>query len=64
MYRVGPLARLNICDFIDTPLAEAERKEFKAMAGDAGAVDNSFYYHYARLIELLFAVEKADDAPA
>jgi NAD-reducing hydrogenase large subunit len=60
MYRVGPLARLNVCDFIDTPLAEEERKIFKALAGDAGAVNNSFYYHYARLIEILFAVEKIE----
>jgi NAD-reducing hydrogenase large subunit len=60
MYRVGPLARLNICDYIDTPLAEAERRVFKATAGDAGAVNNSFYYHYARLIEILFAIEKAE----
>ena len=60
MYRVGPLARLNICDYIDTPLAEKERVAFKAIAGSAGTVNNSFYYHYARLIELLFAVEKAE----
>jgi len=60
MYRVGPLARVNICDYIDTPMAEAERKEFKAIAGDARVVNNSFYYHYARLIELLFAVEKTE----
>jgi len=60
MYRVGPLARLNICDYIDTPLAEKERVAFKAIAGSAGTVNNSFYYHYARLIELLFAVERAD----
>ncbi|HTO94203.1 MAG TPA: Ni/Fe hydrogenase subunit alpha [Bacteroidota bacterium] len=60
MYRVGPLARLNICDYIDTPLAEKERVAFKAIAGTAGTVNNSFYYHYARLIELLFAVEKAE----
>ena len=60
MYRVGPLARVNICDYIDTPLAEEERQAFKAIAGEAGAVNNSFYYHYARLIELLFAVEKAE----
>ena len=60
MYRVGPLARVNICDYIDTPLAEEERKHFKALAGSAEAVNNSFYYHYARLIELLFAVEKAE----
>jgi len=60
LYRVGPLARINICDYIDTPLAEAERKLFKAIAGDAGTVNNSFYFHYARLIELLFAVEKVE----
>jgi NAD-reducing hydrogenase large subunit len=60
MYRVGPLARLNICDYIDTPRAEEERKLFKALAGKAGAVNSSFYYHYARLIELLFAVEKIE----
>ena len=60
MYRVGPLARVNICDFIETPLAEAERRVFKAMSGNVGVVNNSFYYHYARLIELMFTVEKAE----
>ena len=60
MYRVGPLARLNICDRIDTPLAEQERQAFTALAPHGGAVNNSFYFHYARLIELLFAVEKAE----
>lgn len=60
MYRVGPLARVNICDYIETPLAEAERVIFKGLAGSAGVVNNSFYYHYARLIEILFAVEKIE----
>ena len=60
MYRVGPLARVNICDYIDTPLAEAERKIFKAIAGEEETVNNSFYYHYARLIEILFSVEKIE----
>jgi NAD-reducing hydrogenase large subunit len=60
MYRVGPLARVNICDHIDTPLAEEERKAFKALAGDGGMVTNSFYYHHARLIELLFCIEKIE----
>lgn len=59
-YRVGPLARVNICDQISTPLAEAERVQFKEMTGEAGAQNNSFYYHYARLIELLFAVEEME----
>jgi NAD-reducing hydrogenase large subunit len=61
MYRVGPLSRLNVCDFIDTPLAEAERVEFRALGGGVGAVNNSFYYHYARLIEILFALEKIEE---
>lgn len=60
MYRVGPLARLNVCDYIETPLAEAERQQFKALSGEVGVVNNSFYYHYARLVELLFAVEKIE----
>ncbi len=60
MYRVGPLARVNICDYIDTPLAEDERKTFKALAGEGEMVTNSFYYHHARLIELLFCIEKIE----
>lgn len=60
LYRVGPLARVNICDYIPTPLAEAERTMFKALGAEEGVVNNSFYYHYARLIELLFAVEKVE----
>lgn len=60
MYRVGPLARLNVCDYIETPLAEAERKNFNALTGNLDVMNNSFYYHYARLIEILFAVEKIE----
>jgi NAD-reducing hydrogenase large subunit len=60
LYRVGPLARLNVCDHVDTPLAEAERVAFRALGGAAGIVNNSFHYHYARLIEILFAVEKIE----
>ncbi|NUN69512.1 MAG: Ni/Fe hydrogenase subunit alpha [Bacteroidetes bacterium] len=60
IYRVGPLARLNICDHIETPLAEQERRSFKALAPMTEAVNNSFYFHYARLIELLFAVERTE----
>lgn len=60
MYRVGPLARVNICDYIETPLAEAERKIFKSLNGIVNVVNNSFYYHYARCIEMLFAVEKIE----
>jgi hydrogenase maturation protease len=56
-YRVGPLARLNTATFIDTPLAEAERKEFRAVT--AGKPNNiTMAYHWARMIELLHSMEK------
>ena len=56
-YRVGPLARVNACDFIDTPEAEAARKEFMALTG--GKPNNiTMAYHWARMIELLHAAEK------
>jgi NAD-reducing hydrogenase large subunit len=55
IYRVGPLARLNICTIIGTPLADAELEEYRAKAGPT--VNSSFFYHYARLIEILAAVE-------
>ena len=56
-YRVGPLARLNNCDFIDTPIAEAERVRFMAH-GQGGLVHASLAYHWARMIELLHCAEK------
>ncbi|GAB4494006.1 MAG: Ni/Fe hydrogenase subunit alpha [Anaerolineales bacterium] len=57
VYRVGPLGRLNISDKIDTPLANEELKVFKALNGGK-PVENTLYYHYARLIEALFATER------
>jgi NAD-reducing hydrogenase large subunit len=57
VYRVGPLGRLNTVDQIDTPLANAEHKLFKALNGGK-MVENTLYYHYARLIETLFAAER------
>ncbi len=56
-YRVGPLARINACDFIDTPEAEAARKEFFAAVGE-GPCNLSMAYHWARMIETLHAAEK------
>jgi NAD-reducing hydrogenase large subunit len=56
-YRVGPLARINTCDFIDTPLAEEARKEFKALGGGR-PVHVSMAYHWCRMIEILHCVEK------
>ncbi|HTX89728.1 MAG TPA: Ni/Fe hydrogenase subunit alpha [Anaerolineales bacterium] len=57
VYRVGPLGRLNIAEKIDTPLANAELKVFKSLNGGK-PVENTLYYHYARLIEALFAAER------
>ncbi len=58
VYRVGPLGRLNIAEKIDTPLANDELKIFKSLSGGK-PVENTLYYHYARLIEALFATERA-----
>jgi len=56
-YRVGPLARLNTADFIDTPAAESARKEFRAVTG--GKPNNvTMAYHWARMVELLHSMEK------
>ena len=56
IYRVGPLARLNVVDGISTPLASKEFLEFKKL-GNGGMVEGSLYFHYARLIEALYAAE-------
>jgi NAD-reducing hydrogenase large subunit len=59
VYRVGPLGRLNVARKIDTPLANAELMRFKALNGGM-PVENTLFYHYARLIETLFAVERVE----
>ena len=55
-YRVGPLARVNNCDRISTPLAEAARKRFKQF-GNGGSVQDTLAYHWARMIEALHCAE-------
>jgi NAD-reducing hydrogenase large subunit len=55
IYRVGPAARLNVCNGCGTPLADQEWAEFRSL--ERGPVMSSFYNHYARLIEILFCVE-------
>jgi NAD-reducing hydrogenase large subunit len=55
IYRVGPLARLNVCEQMGVPKADAEFKKFKKLGH--GAVTSSFLYHYARLIEILASLE-------
>lgn len=55
-YRVGPLARLNTCDFIPTPLAQEEFEDYKSLTN--GKPNNHcLHYHYARLIEILHSAE-------
>lgn len=58
IYRVGPLARLNIADRCGTPRADQEWAEFREL--DRGAVLSSFYYHYARLIEIIYGIERME----
>lgn len=55
VYRVGPLARLNVCTFIGAPLADRELTEYRQRGGNI--VNASFFYHYARLIEILAGLE-------
>jgi NAD-reducing hydrogenase large subunit len=60
-YRVGPLARLNVCDFAGTPRAERELRHFRNLGKQGKPVLSSFHYHYARLIEILFSLEKIEE---
>lgn len=60
-YRVGPLARLNVCKSMGTPLADAALFEWREQYGfGKGVVTSSFQYHNARLIEILCAIERID----
>jgi len=56
IYRVGPLARLNVADRCGTERADQELAEFQEL--QRTAVLSSFHYHYARLIEILYCVER------
>ncbi|MEZ4766953.1 MAG: Ni/Fe hydrogenase subunit alpha [Caldilineales bacterium] len=61
MYRVGPLARLNVCDYAGTPRADRELRQFRRYGQRGKPVTGSFHYHYARLIEILFCLEKIEE---
>ncbi|HMA04735.1 MAG TPA: Ni/Fe hydrogenase subunit alpha [Methanomicrobiales archaeon] len=56
-YRVGPLARLNICTSMGTPLADAALKEYRAKFG--GTVQAPLAYNLARYVEFLASCERA-----
>jgi NAD-reducing hydrogenase large subunit len=59
IYRVGPLARLNVADRFGTPGADAELKEYRDRLGRT--VQSAFHYHYARLLECVYALERMDE---
>ncbi|MHB1460313.1 MAG: Ni/Fe hydrogenase subunit alpha [Armatimonadota bacterium] len=56
MYRVGPMARLAVCDGFGTPLADQEWAEYRELT--RGASTSSFHNHLARLVEIIGAIER------
>jgi F420-non-reducing hydrogenase large subunit len=57
VYRVAPLARLNVSDEMATPLAQAEyEKMYKTLGGKP--LHHTLCFHWARLIETLYAAER------
>jgi NAD-reducing hydrogenase large subunit len=59
-YRVGPLGRVNASDRMATPLAQQEYETFQQLRGGQ-VIEGTLYYHYARLIEDLYAIEHTRD---
>ncbi len=57
IYRTNALARINVCDKISTPKAQAELEEFRKVFGRPA--QHTFLYHWARLIESVYAAERA-----
>jgi len=55
-YKVGPLARLQTCEFLPSPLAEKARQNLLAL-GNGQPVHSTLSYHWARLIEMLHSLE-------
>jgi F420-non-reducing hydrogenase large subunit len=56
IYRTNTLARMNVCDTMGTPLAQAELDEFRSRFGRPA--QSTILYHWARMIELLYACER------
>jgi NAD-reducing hydrogenase large subunit len=55
MYRVGPLARLNVVERMGLPASDAELTEYRERLGRYPS--SSFHYHYARLIEVVHGID-------
>lgn len=58
VYRVGPLARINVAEDIETPNAAAKLREIRGRFGRP--LHDTFHYNTARLMELIYAIEKAE----
>ena len=58
LYRVGPLARLNVARAMATPRAELERQRFFELLG--WPAHQTLAFHWARLIEALQAAEDVE----
>jgi NAD-reducing hydrogenase large subunit len=58
IYRVGPLARLICADRCGTPAADEQLLEFRERLGRAP--QSSFHYHWARLVEMLYGLERIE----
>lgn len=58
MYRVGPMARLNVASSMGTPAADEALEDYRARWGEVAT--SSFSYHHARLIEVLTCIEQID----
>ena len=56
LYRVGPLARLQVAKYCGTPIADAELEIFRKLP--IAERHSSFHYHYARLIEIIHGIER------
>ena len=62
-YRVGPLGRLNAAEGMATPLANEEyERMFETLGGRP--VNSTLAFHWARLVELLYAAERAVELAA
>jgi NAD-reducing hydrogenase large subunit len=59
MYRVGPLARLNVVDQLGTEAADVELSEYRMRLGRYPS--SSFHYHWARLIEILHCIDMIEE---
>ncbi|HVZ17695.1 MAG TPA: Ni/Fe hydrogenase subunit alpha [Terriglobales bacterium] len=58
VYRVGPLARLNVADRFGTARADLELEDFRQRYGKPA--HSAFLYHHARLIEIIYALERIE----